>query len=46
MINHPSLAAVLVNDRRLRLGTERPRARRATVVIVDLTVRLASRRAG
>ena len=48
MMNHPSLAAVLFNDRRLRLeteaSTERHTARRATAVIVDLTVRLASRR--
>ena len=58
MMNDPSLAAVLFNDRRLRLETEarahsmlravrrdeRHAARRATAVIVDVTVRLASRR--
>ena len=57
-MNDPSLAAVLVNERRLRLESEarvhsmlravrrdeRHEARRATAVIVDLTVRLASRR--
>ena len=45
MMNHPSLAAVLVNGRRHRLETdERHAARLATAVIVDLTVRLVSRR--
>ena len=58
MMNDPSLAAVLVDDRRKRLESEarvhsmlravrldeRHAARRATAVIVDVTVQLASRR--